>query len=171
MARRARPSGGARAASIALSIVSIVVVGAVAITLRPGGAGSADLTRLERSGLIVGDCITQPADPAAPIEAADLPRVDCAEPHWGEVVFVGTTPGRDGLTAYPGDDWLTQDADARCARAFADYVGLPPTQSTLGRQFFVPTAEGWVQGDRGEVCAVFDPTLPSFAGSLEQVAR
>jgi len=80
--------------------------------------------------LSVGDCINYP-DAG---ELTDIERIDCAEPHDGEVVDVFDMPDGD----YPGEGGVAEYADANCP-ADADF-------------HFTPTEESWSAGDREVVC-------------------
>jgi hypothetical protein len=53
-------------------------------------------------------------------DKAKVPVVDCAEPHWGEVL--GTVPLAEEPSAYPGDDQVHAMATFECRRLMTKYL-------------------------------------------------
>lgn len=81
--------------------------------------------------LSVGDCINYPSSGEL---LTQVERVDCAEPHDGEVADILTMPDGD----YPGDDAVFEYADANC-----------PAETDFE---LTPTEESWSIGDREITC-------------------
>jgi len=93
--------------------------------------------------------------------------LDCAQPHNFEVF--GSSLIADGV--FPGAAALENQAFDKCDAAFADYVGIPYTDSALDYSYLAPSAETWAQGDREIVCLIFDPEAEQTTGSLAASKR
>lgn len=105
-----------------LATVSVVVVVGVLAVVAVTGGGGTSIFDLE-----VGDCFDLPidgaADDAAEVAPVDVVEVgDCAEPHEVEVVMVGEL-NPDGDRAYPPDNELFAEIDARCGDVRFDASG------------------------------------------------
>ncbi len=92
------------------------------------------------------------------VELTELPAVACTEPHEQEAYarLTFTEPGT-GTTpkTFPGADALKSFADAACAAAFADYVGVDYRDSSLYFTYLAPSPRGWEQNaDRTTLCFV-----------------
>ena len=77
---------------------------------------------------------------------------------------------------YPGNDTITQKADAQCDRVFAAYVGITDPDSIYTWDNIFPTATDWSLGDRELVCLAYRPASnPSggapITGSIKGSAR
>jgi hypothetical protein len=114
--------------------------------------------------LEVGQCISSSVDGE---QVSNVPVVDCAEPHSGEIYALPQLP--DG--EFPGDEGVTTSAQTLCADPeFQNFVGVPVTETALSVEFLLPSAETWADGDREIVCIVRDGTADT-TGSLRGAAR
>jgi hypothetical protein len=96
--------------------------------------------------IVAGDCIVVPHEATV----GELRRVPCDTRHGGEVFALVDHPGP--LSAYP-DDGFAAFAAERCEPAFAAWTGAALEEQELLRvQWFSPTWEGWVEGDRQITC-------------------
>jgi hypothetical protein len=96
----------------------------------------------------VGDCF----DAGDTDEISTVPIIDCSELHTSELfatVYVDTFG-----SGYPGEDPLYEWINARCEEEFPAYVGEPYADSRYWIEVFMPTAEGWDEGDRVGLCTV-----------------
>lgn len=99
----------------------------------------------------IGDCFLAP--PEVKAELAELPRVDCADPHQQELYEIVTYDG--AADDYPGNAALDTFAQGACAQAFAGYVGIGYPDSGLWMTYLIPSARSWQQGnDRSVFCFV-----------------
>jgi Septum formation len=125
---------------IRIALAGIVVVGG--FLFRDRLMGSPDDMR-------VGDCFQEPTGQEV-IE--DVQHQPCGEPHDLEVVFVGDHPAAKGA-AVPSDDAYDAFVTDRCLPAFAAYTGTDLlSQEVLAIGYYVPTDEGWRDGDRKIIC-------------------
>ena len=89
-----------------------------------------------------------------------MPVVPCDDLHVAQVYARAELKGGYG----PGGTDLYQasseqsEAQARCADAFQEAMGLPPERSELAFEYFAPTKDRWEGGDRTVVCSIVDPT-------------
>jgi hypothetical protein len=101
-------------------------------------------------------------------EVATVPDRDCDEPHDNEVFAVVDLGGGE----YPGQDELFAQADEICSgAAFDDYVGIAYLDSELEVSSYVPTAEGWDDGDYEVVCYLFNLDLSKLDATMEGAQR
>jgi Septum formation len=148
---------------------------AVAGCSRDGGAGLVPRTQEERDAL-VGTCLVVDSDVGE--QVSSLPKVSCDQEHTHEIYAVvpfapdspatGTTVDPKDL-AYPGEEALTQFAEAACHREFRTYVGIDAIDSQLFYSWMIPTVGGWngSREDRSIVCVVGDPSSPRVTGSVK----
>lgn len=116
-------------------------------------AGVTDARDIQADEIAVGDCIDWP-DPDA--EVIDLViGIPCDQPHDAEVYAIPLlAAGAD--QPHPGFDGLLDEALDLCTVAFGDYVGVPyELDETYFFDFFSPTEESWVIGDREIVCLAY----------------
>lgn len=98
--------------------------------------------------LKVGDCFD---DPAGVTEVTDVQHHPCNEAHTAEVIFVGNMTGDDA--AYPSDPTIDSYVEASCLPAWTAYTGKDyAAETVLGLGYYVPSPDGWKDGDRGIVC-------------------
>lgn len=115
--------------------------------------------------LTLGTCINDAGTPLS-ADLAEIPEVDCAQPHDSELYAIVSVP--DG--PYPGVDTLVEQGQNKCQAVFADFVGIDFRSSLLDFSFYYPTPSSWVQGDRSIYCMVFDPGL-TVSGTLRDAKR
>ena len=58
--------------------------------------------------------------------------------------------------AYPGDNKVASQADARCNIAFRAYDGIDNSQSNLTYDYSNPDNIAWADGDRWIVCIAYE---------------
>ena len=123
---------------VRIAIIAAVALGALFFRDRiSGGAGD----------LKAGDCFD---NPAATIEVRDVQHHPCTEPHTSEVVFVGTMPSAD---AYPTDAQFSSYVSEACVPGFNAYTGLDfMSLPAIDMGYFIPTTDGWGNGDRSVIC-------------------
>ncbi len=159
-------SAGRRTMVVAAVFVGIFlfVSGVAAFLLRdaasvddpviPAGPGDVPVRPTPTSGSVVGaltievgDCLILPTED----EFDEVRRLDCTEPHDGEVFFVEDHPGTD----YPSDDEMSAFFDTECRPAFEEFTGSDfDGQAVLDIGWFVPTEGAWDGGDHEVVCYV-----------------
>lgn len=98
--------------------------------------------------LAVGDCF----DAGDAVEVYDVPVIECSELHSSELY--GKVEIEGFGSAYPGDDPLFDWVNARCEDQFSAYVGEPYEDSRYWIEVFMPTEDGWDDGDRVGFCTV-----------------
>jgi Septum formation len=91
--------------------------------------------------------------------------VPCSQSHTGEVFFSGDIWPQS--LAYPGDNEVNNQADARCARAFTAYDGIPPDQSAYNYAYLTPGSTTWPSGDRSVQCIAFEPSGAPLYSSIK----
>lgn len=95
--------------------------------------------------LRVGDCSTPDLDDT--VRTLDL--VPCDEPHTHEIFHLEEHPD----VPYPGSAALEAFAEQQCVAAFADYVGVELTESSLYFTYFYPSVGTWNDDeDRQVIC-------------------
>ncbi|GAA4868637.1 DUF4190 domain-containing protein [Kitasatospora terrestris] len=90
--------------------------------------------------------------------------VPCSQRHYGEVYWTYTL---NGPADYPGDSWVTSDADLECDRKQDDYaMDSWAVPSTVAVHYFYPDKRSWkrTSGNRA-VCFFVDDKGPT-TGSL-----
>lgn len=123
----------------------------------------------EGSGLLgqepaveVGDCVEISALQGEEIN--DVPTVDCAQEHDGQVAVSHQMPDGD----YPSEqEWQDVIGDM-CVSGFEAFVGTAYEDSTLEIYDLSPTEDSWDAGDRQVLCLVYledDTTTQSFEDS------
>jgi len=123
----------------------------------------------------VGDCLTPPDTVKA--ELSKLTILPCSDDHTQEAYAIvrystGSGSPADANAPYPGSDALTSFANSACAQRFADYVGIPYTDSTLFFTFLLPSARGWeTADDRSIICLVTTTGGQLLSGSIKNSQR
>jgi hypothetical protein len=115
--------------------------------------------------LRVGDCFDE-KDPGAE-EIEEVQAKPCTEPHELETFYVNTMPVGD----YPGNAQVEEWVGGNCVPQFEQYVGTSVQVTTLDLAWYAPTVEGWNDGDRTVLCAVYDPNNAELTESLRNAAR
>ena len=117
----------------------------------------------------VGECVETAsfADQLGGAEAGELseiPTVDCAEPHDGEVLLTYDLP--EG--AFPGQEAIDGVVDSQCKPQFETYLGSPWEESQRFDLFTVyPTEQSWGSGDREVLCIVYTMDGSTVTGTFE----
>lgn len=109
----------------------------------------------------VGECLQMESLTG---EVTEIPTVDCAEEHDGQVVSAFDMPGED----YPSDEEWTAEIEERCLSGFEEFVGIAYAESALSVRDLSPTEDSWEAGDRQVLCIAFteaEPATESFEGS------
>ena len=113
-------------------------------TVVEGEGDSQDIFTIE-----VGDCIN---DSLAGESVTTVPTVDCAELHDSEAYKSIILDDEK----FPGDAAITTQAEDGCSAAFEDFIGLSYDESIINLNFYYPTAETWLTGDREILCLARD---------------
>jgi hypothetical protein len=123
---------------VRIAIIGVIAVGALIFRDRlSGNAGE----------LKVGDCFDDPSGDVV----TDVQHHPCTEAHTAEVIFVGDVAG-DQAT-YPADAVVDDFVEARCLPAWTSYTGKDLlTETVLRLGYYVPSPEGWSDGDREVLC-------------------
>jgi hypothetical protein len=109
----------------------------------------------------VGQCFTPPSEVKA--EIATITVLPCSTEHTEEAYSIekyssdgaANSTASDSTASYPGADVLTTFANSVCAQNYADYVGVPYTDSSLYFTYLLPSARSWESGgDRSVICFV-----------------
>jgi hypothetical protein len=98
------------------------------------------------SDIAVGECFVV----GDALEVDELPVVDCSEEHDAEL-FARVTISGFG-SDYPGDDPVFDWLYEQCLDLFPGYVGEPYEESEFWIDMFIPTVDGWDDGDRTGLC-------------------
>lgn len=134
----------------------------------PGGSAAPAVTPpvAEPGGvkLALGDCLDRIALSDNNPETA--PVVDCSAEHELEIFAQFDIDS----ARYPSTVEFDELASPRCVVEFATFVGVDFGISTLDFEYYYPTEEAWLSGDRRVDCAVFDPD-GSVTGTLREAAR
>jgi hypothetical protein len=127
------------------------------------GTPTAANTNADVFSIKVGDCLN---DASATGTVTTAPIVPCSQPHDSEAYKSITM--KDG--AFPGADAVTTQADAGCAAAFPDFIGVAYDNSSLKISYYFPTKDSWANGDREILCTVYDDGVKT-TGTLKGAAR
>jgi hypothetical protein len=144
-------------------LASLAVVAATVIAAAPALTG-----HLTVGQLTTGDCVTGPMGLGTGKTWPNVvTAVPCTQPHEGEVFFSGNA-WPVSLAAYPGDNAIAKEADARCGDEFKSYDGIDISQSSFWISEVAPYGEGndWNTGDRQLVCLAYIPDHSTPAGGL-----
>jgi hypothetical protein len=108
--------------------------------------------------LKVGQCLSEEA---ATGDVGIAQAVDCAKPHFGEVMSAGNVKT-------VGDQFdATKIADLAnkfCVETFREFAGLPYGKSKLEMFPLVPSEKSWAKGDRIATCIVYDENKLTTGG-------
>ena len=130
---------------------TLVLAGCMLIV---AACGSGNVFSLE-----IGQCFD---DPSESDEVADVPIIECSEPHVNEVFYLFDLA--DGT--YPGLSSVQTSADDGCLAQFESYVGRDYQTSELGYWALYPTSASWDQDDREIVCVLVDYNGATLTGSM-----
>jgi DivIVA domain-containing protein len=117
--------------------------------------------------LRMGDCLTGSSlglgsGDTWPYMVASVP---CTSPHLAEVFFAGDAWPKS-LTAYPGDNAISDQGWARCLSAFSAYDGTDNSGSVFSIYYILPYSDNWASGNRWLVCMAYDPNRQGPGGPL-----
>jgi hypothetical protein len=139
------------------SVLAAVLGTVVIATVTGCGLGGADAPMAE-----VGDCLDMEVVEQA--ELSEIPTVDCADKHDGQVVHTFEMPGE----SFPSDTEWSEAIEEGCTQGFEEFVGTSYGESDLLVQDLSPTEESWESGDRQVLCLAFvsdGSTSQSFEGA------
>ena len=134
------------------SLWMLLVVGAVAASVMQDAdrddAGAVTTAGTESAyDLAVGDCL--PDVPSGPVDTVDL--VPCSEQHAVEVYAEFDLAGG----RFPGEDRVSELAEAGCASRFRGFAGVELEESPLDVHYLQPLEQGWeLDRDRTVTCMV-----------------
>ncbi|MFP5358961.1 MAG: septum formation family protein [Actinomycetes bacterium] len=138
----------------ALALSSILMLPAL------GGCALLGAASVEEMQLAVGECILNSAvSVEGETEVTSLPRVDCSEPHDGEVYYV------EELTELTADTMT--EGDETCFAQFEAYVGVPWEESAYYFSSMTPSQRSWDLGDRQLACILVGEEGEQITGSLK----
>jgi hypothetical protein len=144
---------------------NIIGIGILAVVL-VGGFIFRDFLSGNAAELKVGDCFDLPTSSDETIE--DVQHHPCDQVHGGEVFFDGESAAADDA-AYPADDVMAFEVFGFCDPVFIAYTGKDSDNDlewTYG--YFVPTSDGWGDGDRGIICYAAKIDGTTTTGSIKQ---
>ena len=108
--------------------------------------------------LKVGQCLSEEA---ATGEVGIAQAVDCAKPHFGEVMSAGNVKTK-------GDKFdatkIAELANNFCITSFEKFAGLRYDRSELEMFPLVPSEKSWAKGDRIATCIVYDENKLTTGG-------
>lgn len=143
------------AVAVTAGVGVLVLLGVVIVAVARTPAAPIQLTwdQVRAGDCLQGERLEFGTGATLPGEVTSVP---CQRAHRGEVVFAGDI--WPGAQAYPGDDAITDQADARCARELAAYEGgSPPHGAAFTYEAVVPGSDSWAGGDRSLTCIAYMP--------------
>lgn len=131
------------AIALVLTLVTFALNGTLSRLTEEPQSGDVDSARtIATANVATGNCIgSLPVGDAA----GEVELVPCDEDHEAQVVTVS-----DGSGAYPGSTELHDAAAATCAAEVEGVTG----DSTLRPWHFVPSEQGWEEGNTATVCLI-----------------
>ena len=145
-----------RGIAIRVGIVALIVIGG--LILRP-------FLTSNFADLKVGECFDVPT---ATESVKDVQHHPCSDEHSAEVFYVGKSAAAKHV-AYPTDDEFAVEVFSFCDGAFASYTGLDSnTDAVWTYGFFVPTSDGWSDGDRDVICYAAKIDSSTTKGSIKR---
>ena len=145
---------------VLLSFVTLIILTSGCVDTGTSPSEDSAEEGIGLSDLSLGDCLND-SDLSAYSDITDILRVSCEEPHDSEVFAILQVDA----PSFPGEEEIIAQGRLRCAQAFADFIGVPYSQSALDFRFIYPTLSSWAQGDNLLHCLAFDPGL-QITGSL-----
>ena len=145
----------------ALIFLGFVVFKTMTGADRDGSGAIVDAGSLDVFQVRVGDCVD---DTEGSEEISSLPAVPCDKPQDNEA-YASFNVSR---ASYPSsEDEMYELAFTSCQERFETFVGRDYESSSLDIYTLYPTNQGWAQGDREVVCAVFDMEANKLVGSVK----
>ena len=132
---------------------------------KAAGSPSPSASQLTYDQLAPGDCLQLPNINTISNFPDVYTAVPCSQSHTGEVFFSGDIWPQS--FAYPGDNKVDNQADARCDRAFTAYDGIPPDQSAYNYIYLPPDSSSWASGDRSVQCIAYEPSGAQLYSSIK----
>jgi hypothetical protein len=165
---------GAGFAALVAAIAAIALAGSTSpsrssASPSPPASSAPSVGQLTRDQLQPGDCLQVPGINTISQWPGVFTAVPCARPHTGEVFFAGNIWPQS--LAYPGDQPVNDQAEARCDRAFTRYVGIPVDQSAYTYAWDMPDDGSWAIGDRSVQCIAYHPGGASVNVSIKRSKR
>ncbi len=151
----------------ALLLLGVGISAALSTAQRSDGGEISRGGTLDVMELQEGDRFNDPQEGTDEVEILQVEAVVCGEPHDNEVFKTGSVTDAE---TYPGNQTLFEQVGLDCLADFEAFVGVPYRNSVLDFAVLTPTASSWEEGDRGYVCAIYDPTGP-VEGSLRGANR
>ena len=96
---------------------------------------------------------------------------------WNEVSCEGSRQAEVSFAAlfeegpYPGDEYLNNTAADTCRRAFENYVGVSPEESSFDADWLMPTETIWADGVRKGICLVVSDDGSELTGEVKGSGR
>jgi tetratricopeptide (TPR) repeat protein len=148
-----------------LVLASVLIAGLV--SLPSSMSPTAATGQLAEDQLQPGDCLQGSIMGLG--SGSDWPdlvtAVTCTRPHIAEVFFASDAWPQS--LVYPGDNTISDQADARCLTAFSAYDGIDNSGSAFTFDDIVPSGgDDWDSGDRWLVCVAYESTGQYPAGAL-----
>jgi Septum formation len=141
--------------SLAVRVGIIAAIAIAYFVARPFISESAGSLKL-------GDCFDPPT---AEVETVnDVQHHPCADPHGGEVIFVGKlVDAQSAPTSSEIEAWVSDN----CFPAYATYTGAEMGDD-MDMGYFSPTSDGWSKGDRTMICYAAKHDYSNLTGSLKK---
>lgn len=165
-----QPSGGPNTRTVVGVVVGLllVAIGVSAFLVAQGLSGLTLVSNLER-----GECVENFFNEGNNGEFEEvffIGTTDCSNPHAYEVFATTELLWSDSV--YPGADEAYFDGEALCLSQYDEFVGGDFWTSPYDVVTFVPTPDGWEQGDRSVQCLVgYEDGVTTVTGSLENAGR
>lgn len=155
-ASSAASTAGVRKSSSAKSSASSTATSATSATRSAKSTEPIESTEPTDSGSQLDDSV--------PLATDDVTKIDCSEPHVGEVYAQHEL---DNQLLFPGS-LMPEFTSAVCTgKAFSNYIGYPFPSSIFDAIAYAPSKESWSAGDRTVTCIVTDPATGYIEGTLE----
>lgn len=130
-----------------------LVLGIVGLLIGAGFWALAATSENSVSTKNVGDCVEVPEGDGL---IFSIKGQDCAEPHEGEIVGIGSLD-RAGDDPYPDEADVQQMVGEACTAKFESYVGESLDDSDLQMNFIYPSKQNWNRGDGAYLCIASRP--------------
>jgi hypothetical protein len=101
--------------------------------------------------LTIGECFQ---DPGLGVEVSEVETIDCNELHDFELYATVALGASERI--FPGSETLFTELESECVARFSGYVGHDYLTSAYDFVAFTPVEEGWRDGDRTGMCAIYE---------------
>lgn len=121
--------------------------------------------------LAVGDCMNvDDINDTEEVRFGTIPVIDCAEPHDGEVYFVGNlNPNRS--REYPGEVDLAIEVEGLCTAKFAAFIGVSYVESEFEIYYLMPLKPSWRLDHGAYTCVVYSTDGPVLTETIRSSSR